>query len=132
MSLDNNNTRSVCELPRIDYKILKKKKTQENLEVTEISLQLSELQVTKMDNFKILESKYALVKEEIDDFIDENPINHTIFNADDVDICIEKVTDFRCQFRQICKDIQNPIPTENMNPPIQKKLLQFLQASTNT
>ena len=45
--------------------------------------------------------KYSLLRDEINDFIDENPTNHTIIDIKDVEKCIEEITRLRSQFRSI-------------------------------
>ena len=66
-------------------------------------------------NSKMLHSKYSLFKEEIDDFMDENPTNQTLVSADDVEVCIEKVTQLRSKFRGISKDIENILGMDQYN-----------------
>ena len=53
-----------------------------------------------------LKSKYDILKEEIDDFIDENPTNYSVVSVDDIDLCIDKITELRSQFRQTVKNIE--------------------------
>ena len=46
--------------------------------------------------------KYQLLKEEIDDFIDENPANQSVIDIKDIDKCIDEITRLRSQFRAVC------------------------------
>ena len=141
MSENQVTTSKTRNTQRIDYKVLNdtgqsilkpsslsisNQVTIESTDIAEISLQLKELQFSKMDdkniqgnqdstNSKILKTKYDLIKEEIEDFIDENPTNHTIINIGDVDSCVERITEYRTQFRKVSKEIQDIISTEDFN-----------------
>ena len=60
-----------------------------------------------------LDSKYSVIKDEIDDFIDENPINMTTVFVSDIDTCIDKISQLRTDFRIICKEIHTHIQLYN-------------------
>ena len=140
MSTNQDTVRSVGNITRIDYKILNNtgqsvlkpsllatcnQEVVENSEISEISSQLSGFSI--MDNSqdnqenKVLNSKYVILKEEIDDFIDENPTNYTVVSAEDADTCVNKITEFRTYFRQICKDIQDLISPDQFNHKCKRK-----------
>ena len=119
------NLKSTRDKPRINYKVLNT--TGEKVYIDDPVMQSSSDQqkiVSQMDdikqnetelNLKMLHSKYVLLKEEIDDFMDENPTNQTLVSADDVEVCIEKVTQLRSKFRGICKDIENLLELDQFN-----------------
>ena len=56
-----------------------------------------------------LVSKYSVAKDEIDDFIDENPINMTTVFVSDIDTCIDTITKLRTDFRITCKQIHTHV-----------------------
>ena len=66
-------------------------------ELTEMSNQLNDLDLSKpitkkmnqhpVSDLKYLKSNYDVLKEEIEDYIDENPTNHTIVSIDDIETC---------------------------------------------
>ena len=94
-------------------------------ELTEMSNQLNDLDLSKpitkkmnqhpVSDLKYLKSNYDVLKEEIEDYIDENPTNHTIVSIDDIETCIDKITDLRTQFRQTVKQIQISVSREDFN-----------------
>ena len=97
-------------------------------ELTEMSNQLNDLKLSKsitkkinqqemdpVSDLKYLKSNYDIIKEEIEDYIDENPTNHTIVSIDDIESCINKITDLRTQFRQTVKQIQISVDREQFN-----------------
>ena len=106
--------KSLRQNTRIDYKLLNQpgekmhKGSDEsqsansaaNMDMKEISNQSS----CVLDKEHLF--KYQLLKEEIDDFIDENPANHNIIITD-IDKCIDEITRLRSQFRTICLEIQH-------------------------
>ena len=50
-------------------------------------------------------TRYCVLKDEINDFIDENPINQSSINVLDIDNCISKISILRTEFRTICKEV---------------------------
>ena len=52
-----------------------------------------------------LRSKYSLIKDEIDDFMDENPVNVTTVFVSDIDACLEKISKLRTDFRVACNEM---------------------------
>ena len=73
----------------------------------------SSSEVNNQDETSLLKikSKYTLLKQEIDDYMDENPTNETCIYFADVDTCIDKITQMRTEFRTICIDLENTMPT---------------------
>ena len=97
-------------------------------DVTEMSQQLNELslsntldkkasqpEIDTRTDLKSLKSTYGVLKEEIEDYIDENPTNQTIVSIDDIESCIEKITVLRTQFRQTVKQIEVSVDREQFN-----------------
>ena len=97
-------------------------------DVTEMSQQLNELslsntldkkasqpEIDTRTDLKFLKSTYGVLKEEIEDYIDENPTNQTIVSIDDIESCIEKITVLRTQFRQTVKQIEASVDREQFN-----------------
>ena len=50
-------------------------------------------------------TRYCVLKDEINDFINENPINQSLINVLDIDNCISKISTLRTEFRTICKEV---------------------------
>ena len=84
--------------------------------ITDLTLQLEHFKFKEMDENKTnsnvpasqiqhLASRYSIAKDEIEDFIDENPINMTIINVDDIDTCIQTIINLRTEFRVIFNEI---------------------------
>ena len=103
----------------------------ESFGVDEMSNQMKELKLTKttdntiqsgnktkqqeinvISDLDLLKSKYDILKDEIEYYIDENPTNYSIVSIDDIDSCVQKITDLRSQLRQIVKQIQIAMDTE--------------------
>ena len=97
-------------------------------DISDVSNQLNDLKLSKSasknitqqeidpdPDLKLLKSKYDVLKDEIEDYIDENLINHTIVSVGDIESCIDKITDLRTQFRQTVKEIQNSLDIEQFN-----------------
>ena len=100
------------------------KQEDDNVEITELSSQLNELKfannsesskqaTSNLINLQHLKSNYDVLKEEIEDYMDENPTNYTIVSVDDIDSCVEKITDLRSQLRQAVKNIQLAVSKDN-------------------
>ena len=98
------------------------------VEITEVSKQLKELKLSKSNSNKInqqetdmvpdskqLKIKYDILKDEIEDYIDENPTNDSVVSIDDIESCIDKITNLRTQFRQTVKNIQVIVDEEHFN-----------------
>ena len=111
----------------------------DDVEITEISSQLNELKfslakdsgsskqdTSKLVNLQHLISKYDVLKEEVEDYLDENPINYTIVSVEDIDSCIEKVTDLRSQFRQVVKNIQLDMSKEHFESSFSAEVASLL------
>ena len=64
---------------------------------------LSNCELHKMDQQLI--TKYSVLNDEIQDFLDENPINLSLINVVDIDKCINNISKLRTEFRTICKEI---------------------------
>ena len=64
---------------------------------------LSNCELNKMDQQLI--TKYSVLNDEIQDFLDENPINLSLINVVDIDKCINNISKLRTEFRTICKEI---------------------------
>ena len=60
--------------------------------------------INKTQNQQLL-TRYCVLKDEINDFIDENPINQSLINVLDIDNCISKISILRTEFRTICKEV---------------------------
>ena len=56
--------------------------------------------------------QYQLLKDEIEDFIDENTINQSSVDITDIDKCIDEVTRLWSQFRITCLELSNLKSTE--------------------
>ena len=69
-------------------------------------------EINVISDLDLLKSKYDILKDEIEDYIDENPTNYSIVSIDDIDSCVQKITDLRSQLRQIVKQIQIAMDTE--------------------
>ena len=94
-------------------------------QVIKVTSQLSELKLSnvntsekstenssKLTDLLHLKSNFDIIKEEVEDFIDENPTNYTVVTVEDIDFCIEKNSSLRSQLRQIVKNIQLEISAE--------------------
>ena len=67
----------------------------------------------KMENeIKALESKFVITMEEIDDHIDENPINRSIVAVEDIDSSVDKIEKLRSQQRSINRELTNKIESD--------------------
>ena len=87
--------------------------------IVDVSSQMDQLHISDSnklpDNADLRASKrkYELLREEIEDFIDENPPNLTVISIQDIDSCIETITALRTQFRQIVKEIEDILPIDD-------------------
>ena len=107
----------------------------ESDEVIDMSSQLNNLQIssnsnilvnTDSTNLRALKRKYELLHDEIDDFIDENPPNITVISIHDIDSCIETITAFRTQFRQIVQEIQENLSEDDFDSSYSKDINSIL------
>ena len=98
--------------------------------ISSLSLQLSNLQFTEMetkkDNFQAglaagddsteemikLECKFSILLEEVEDHIDENPINNCTVSIEDIDSCIEKIEKLRSELRIVNRVIISNLRTD--------------------
>ena len=107
--------------------------------VSKLSLQLSNLQFDDMDESKNqsmnqesnkiesqidqnmneqdqeiikLESKFIILLKEIDDHIDENPINKYTVSIEDIDNCVDKIEKLRSQQRTVNREIANKLKSD--------------------
>ena len=89
--------------------------------VVDMSSQMNKLQISDSNNLPVSANlrtskrNYDLLCEEIEDFIDENPPNLTIISIQDIDSCIETISAFRTQFRQIVKEIQDAVTADDFD-----------------
>ena len=60
--------------------------------------------INKTQNQQLL-TRFCVLKDEINDFIDENPINQSLINVLDIDNCINKISILRTEFRTLCKEV---------------------------
>ena len=116
----------------------------EELAVLDLSQQLNQLQLQDMPKDNATETnleentanvswdvisqdtRLSLIIDEIDDFIDENPVNHTIIDAGDTDECITKISQFRSEFRVIIKDLSNNLSSTDFERLYSEKSTQVL------
>ena len=100
---------------RINYKIFNETGVKMEKESNELqpALTVRDMNIKTASNKpscvvdKEQQMKYQLLKEEIGDFIDENPANQSIVDIKDVEKCIDEITRLRSQFRAICLEIQH-------------------------
>ena len=62
-----------------------------------------------------LTSKYSVAKDEIEDFIDENPVNMTTVCISDIDSCLDTITKLRTEFRIVCKEMSTFLHMHNLD-----------------
>ena len=57
------------------------------------------------DKVSEAESNFFLMIEEIEDYIDEFPINRTTISIEDIETCTEKISQLRTKFRMVIKNL---------------------------
>ena len=89
--------------------------------LVEVSSKMNNLHISNSDksadyvDLRVSKRKYDLLREEIEDFIDENPPNLTVISIEDIDSCIDTIVSYRTQFRQIMKDIQEILTDDDFD-----------------
>ena len=93
---------------RIDYQILHStgnkvsKKSSTESSVEEISILLEELDINKMDDLLI---QIGCISDDIEDFLDEHPINNMVDSIEDTDATLEKLCSLRSLYRMKHKEL---------------------------
>ena len=117
-------------------------RTIEGSPISNLSLQLSNLQFTEMDKAKHsddqtqfqasatdenneefikLECKFSILLEEVEDHIDENPINMCMVSIEDIESCILKTEKLRSELRIINRVIMSNVKKEDYALSFEKK-----------
>ena len=68
-----------------------------------------------------VESNFYLIKEEIEDYIDEFPINRTTHSIEDIETCIEKISQLRTEFRMITKNLARTVSASKFDSSYSKE-----------
>ena len=116
--------------------------------ISNLSLQLENLQFTEMDGEKYydqfqtqaslsgsnenneeiikLQCKFSILLEEVDDHIDENPINNCMVSIQDIDSCIEKIEKLRSELRIINRVIISNLKKQEYDVSLREKYDQAM------
>ena len=64
------------------------------------------------------ESNFFLMIEEIEDYIDEFPINRTTISIEDIETCTEKISQLRTKFRMVIKNLTRVVSASKFDPSV--------------
>ena len=83
-----------------------------NQETDKVESQINQNMNEKEQELIKLESKFITLLEEIDDHIDENPINRYTVSVEDIDSCVDKIEKLRTQQRTVNREIASKLKSD--------------------